>query len=403
MIRRRLLALLPLLAVAGAGAGPRAPRGDPILVGLDAEFGIPTSTSAQAVQQGIALAIDEINRRGGVLGGRPLSLVTTDNGAIAAKARDNLRTLAANPDIVAVFGGKYSPIYMECLPVAQELGIPLLDPWGSADPITDNDLRPSYVFRLSLKDSWAAPAFLRFAREHLGATRIGLLLANTAWGRSNRDAVLRSAPHSRMSVVGQQWFNWGERTLLPQYVRLREDGAQAIVVITNEVEGAMLAREVAALPKSDRLPMVSHWGVTGGRFSELAGQSLLDIDYTVIQTFRFVGNGSPAARRVLAGLRDKYGIATAEDVKSPVGVAQAYDLMHLLARAIAKAGSTDRGRIRSAMEQLGAYDGLVRRYERPFTASRHDALGPAQIFFARYLPGDRLVPVASAPARRPLD
>jgi len=395
MIRRQLV-LFPVLALASAAASAAAP----VLVGLDAEFGVQSSTSAQAIQQGIELAMDEINRKGGVLGGRPLALVKTDNGAIAAKARDNLRTLGATPDLVAVFGGKYSPIYVECLPVAQEIGLLLLDPWGSADPITDHDFHPSYVFRLSLKDSWAAPAFIRFAREHYGATRLGLLLPNTAWGRSNRDAILKHAAKTTVSLVGQEWFNWGERTLLPQYARLREAGAQAIVMITNEVEGAVLAKEVAALPKSERLPIVSHWGVTGGRFAELAGPALQEIDYTVIQTFRFLGNESPAARRLVAALRQKYGIATAADVKSPVGVAHAYDLMHLLARAIDKAGSTDRARVRSAMEQLGPYDGLIRHYARPFTPTRHDALTPEQIFFARYLPDDRLAPVAPQSSRR---
>ena len=56
------------------------------------------------------------------------------------------------PDLVAVFGGKYSPIYVECLPVAHELRMLLMDPWGSADQITDHGFRPSFSFRLSLKD-----------------------------------------------------------------------------------------------------------------------------------------------------------------------------------------------------------------------------------------------------------
>lgn len=379
------------LALALAAAAHAA---TPVLIGLDAEFGLKTSTSAQAVQQGIELAIDEINRSGGVLGGRPLQLVTTDNAAITAKARDNLRELAARPDLVAVFGGKYSPIYVECLPVAQELGVLLLDPWGSADPITDNDFRPNYAFRLSLKDSWAAPAFIRFARQQYGAWRLGVLLPNTAWGRSNRDALLKAASGGGAAIVGQEWFNWGERSLLPQYARLRSAGAQALVVVTNEVEGALLVREVAGLPKAERLPLVSHWGVTGGQFAALAGPALREVEYTVIQTFRFDGNDTPAARRVVAALRAKYGIATVADIRSPVGVAHAYDLMHLLARAIHKAGSTDRARIRSAMERLGPYDGLVRRYKEPFTPARHDALTPAEVFFARYLPDERLAPVA---------
>jgi len=48
--------------------------------------------------------------------------------------------------------------------------------------------------------------------------------------------------------------------------------------------------------------------------------------------------------------------------------------MHLLARAIDKAGSTDRVAIRDALEKLRPYEGLVRRYDKPFTPEGHDAL-----------------------------
>jgi branched-chain amino acid transport system substrate-binding protein len=95
----------------------------------------------------------------------------------------------------------------------------------------------------------------------------------------------------------------------------------------------------------------------------------------------------------LAALKARYGVRDAASIISPVGIAHAYDLTHLLARAIDKAGSTDRARIRDALEHLGPYDGLVRRYSRPFTATRHDALGPEQIFMARYSADDRLMPI----------
>ena len=71
---------------------------------------------------------------------------------------------------------------------------------------------------------------------------------------------------------------------------------------------------------------------------------------------------------------------------SPVGVAHAYDLTHLLARAINKAGSTDRRKIRDALEQLEPYDGLIQRYAKPFSPQRHDALSPERIFMAHYMP-----------------
>ncbi|MBD5804363.1 hypothetical protein AZOA_38060 [Azoarcus sp. Aa7] len=391
-----LLAALTLLAslVSAPAAGQ-----PPVLIGLDAEFGHKTSTSAQAIQQGIEIAIEEINAAGGVLGGRKLALVTRDNRALPAVGVDNLRELAAMPDLVGVFGGKFSPVLLEWLPVAHQLGVLMLDPWGSADPITENAYRPSYSFRLSLKDAWAAPAMLKFARKERGASRVGILLPNTGWGRSNRNALVTAATSAGVSIVGEHWYNWGDQSLMEQYRSLRAAGAQAIILVANEAEGALLVREVAAQPPSERLPIVSHWGVTGGAFAELAGPALDQVDFAVIQTFSFIGLDTPAAKRALAALKTRYGIAGAEQVRAPVGVAHAYDLTHLLARAIARAGSTDRAKVRDAMEKLPAYPGLVRHYERPFTPDRHDALSPEQVFMARYTAQDVLVPLAR-PARR---
>jgi branched-chain amino acid transport system substrate-binding protein len=234
---------------------------------------------------------------------------------------------------------------------------------------------------------------LRFARDQKKAQRIGVLLPNTGWGRSNSAALTKAAPPLGMQIVGERWYNWGDRTLMPQFQELRAAGAQAIVLVANEAEGAIFIKEMAALPEKQRLPIISHWGVTGGKFAEIAGAALDAVDFAVVQTYSFVGDNSPAARRVLAALKTRYGVESAERVISPVGVAHAYDLTHLVAKAIQKAGSIERTKVRAALEQLGPHDGLVRRYAKPFTPERHDALSPEQVFMARYTPDDQLIPI----------
>lgn len=233
---------------------------------------------------------------------------------------------------------------------------------------------------------------LAFAKDTYRADSVGVLLPNTAWGRSNQAALQQNALRQNVKLVGERWYNWGDTSLLRQYQDLRAAGAQVIVLIANEVEGAMLVRELAGLPAAQRLPIVSHWGITGGQFAHLAGDALTHVQLTVIQTFSFMNNDSPIARRVLAAARRLYGIENAAQMHSPVGVAQAYDLTHLIARAINKAGSTDRKKIRDAMEQLGPYQGLVQKYAVPFTPQRHEALSPANIIFTRYTDDDQLIP-----------
>jgi len=65
-----------------------------VYLGFDGEFGVEQSTSAQAIERGILIALDEINRAGGVLGGRPLQLVTKDNRSVTARGVKNLKEFA---------------------------------------------------------------------------------------------------------------------------------------------------------------------------------------------------------------------------------------------------------------------------------------------------------------------
>lgn len=184
-----------------------AQREEPVKIGLTAEYGLNNSRSAQAVEFGIRVALKEINDRGGVLGGRPIILETRDDRSVPARAVQNLKDLAALPNMVAVFGARFSPVILEMLPVAHEMGILLMDPWGSADEITENKYIPNLSFRLSLKDRYAMPFLLDEAAKR-GFSRVGLLVPNTGWGRSNfrsaEDYVNRQA---NIRISRTRWYN----------------------------------------------------------------------------------------------------------------------------------------------------------------------------------------------------
>lgn len=357
----------------------------PVLLAIDAEFGVKASTSAQAIQRGAEIAAAEINEAGGVLDGRPLKIITRNNNSMPARATENLKELSADPTLVAVMGGKHSPVVQHLLPLIHEIGIPYLVPWAAADDITSHAYRPDFVFRLSLKDSWALETMIRSAAAK-GYRRLGLLLPNSGWGRSSLKAaqqIIRSGTHKGLRLVSEQWYNFGDQDFIVAYDTLRRDKADALLLVANELEGAALVREIARHPRKDRIPVLSHWGVTGGQFFSLAREALAKVDFSVVQTYSFVDAQDARAHQVLAAAA-KYGITDRRALESPVGLAHAYDLTHLLAQAINRAGRLDRGAIRTALENLPPYQGLVKHYQPPFTAQRHDGLDAAQVFMARY-------------------
>ncbi|MEO5700340.1 MAG: ABC transporter substrate-binding protein [Casimicrobiaceae bacterium] len=386
----RLIARFVLVGLVVAAAATAATK-PPVLVGIDGEFGLENSTSAQAVELGVRIAIAEINTAGGVLGGRPLQVVTRDHRSIPARGIRNIAAFATTPDLVAVFGGRFSPVVIEELPALKAAKLPFLAVWSAADVIVDNGAEPNYAFRLSLRDSLAMPFMLERAGRR-GLNKVGVLYTNTAWGRSNQAAVDRFVARNDVpKVVATAWYNWQEKSLVDQYQKLIQAGAQAIVLVANDDEAAILVREVAALPAAERVPILSHWGVTGGRFVQAAGAALRAVDFSVIQTFSFLQARTQPLERFMAAARD-LGVTRLEAIESPVGVAHAYDMTHILARAIDLAGSTDRAAIRNALERVPVYDGLVRRYAPPFTPTRHEALGTAELLMARYRADGVLVP-----------
>jgi branched-chain amino acid transport system substrate-binding protein len=295
-----LCALLSVAAMAAGQAVLAATPGTPILIGLDAEFSWPDSTSAQSIEKGILLAIDEINAKGGVLGGRPLKLVTRDNGTVPARSIENMKEFAETPDLVAVFCGRFTPTVVEGIETVHRLKLVLLDPWAAGDIITDHGFRPSYTFRLSLRDDRAMRALIRHGQGR-GLRNFGLLALNTTWGRSSLKAAesfLESTGKGR--VVGVEWVNWQDESFVEKYTELKRRGADAILLVTNPREAWILLQEVSQLPKADRLPLLSHWGVSGGPLPARASVALQDLDFAMVQTYSFIGDQRPKTLAVLA-------------------------------------------------------------------------------------------------------
>ena len=85
-------------------------------------------------------------------------------------------------------------------------------------------------------------------------------------------------------------------------------------------------------------------------------------------------------------------IKSEADVTPAVGIANAYDAMHLSALAIAKAGSTEGPKVREGFYAIDTYDGLIKTYTKPFSPDKHDALGPEDYLFTQFIDG-KIIPI----------
>ena len=371
---------------------PALTQNPPVWIGFDDAYGVKTNTSAIVSEWGIKAAMEEINNNGGVLNGRPLKLMTTDNKGVSARGKDNFVQLAGTKDLVAVLSGKYSPISVEMLPEAHRLNVPLISVWGSADPITDHDHKPSYSFRVSLKDDWGVEAMMKRLSSKYMVRQACAILPNTAWGRSAEKVIQEKSAQNTTKFPVVRWYNWGDASLKEHYKACLDSRTQGLLFVGNEKEGAILVKEIAAQTPPMRLPVVAHWGAVGGTLHELVKEELSMVRIDFIQTFTFINNKRPRAVFLAEWILKNNGLKSTLEIPSPVGAAHAYDTVHLLAKAIEIAQTTSPQKVRDALEKLPAFNGAVKHYAKPFTSQRHDALDKSQVLFVKLTPSGQLIP-----------
>ena len=388
---KRVLCALPVLAavIAALVALPSSAQQPPVKLGLAAAVSGGSAASGEAIRRGLVIAIDEVNARGGILGGRKLELVVRDDEGNPQKGVTIARELVEREKVAAVFGGLHTTVALAQVPVWHELKTPYVGAWAAGTNITRNGQSPNFVFRVSANDDEVDKYLVRYATEKLRTAKPGLLLENTAWGQSNETGLTKWFGDRSIKAVGVEKFNWNDPDMSPQLLRLKNAGADHVVLVANAPEGAQVVKSRAKIGWT--VPIVSHWGISGGRFAELTGE--LSDGVVFVQTYSFFGKQNARGDGVLKALRDKFNVKSAEEVTAPVGTANAYDALHLVALAIEQAKSAEGARVRDALEDLKTeYTGLIKTYRRPFTADQHDALTEKDYIMVVWR-GGKIVPV----------
>jgi branched-chain amino acid transport system substrate-binding protein len=364
---------------------------EPLKIGHVAALSGASAQSGEAITRGLAIAIDEINAKGGVLGGRMLELVQRDDESSPPKGVVAARELIFKEKVAAIFGGIDTPVSLAMVPLLNKEKMLLMGVWAAGTGITRNGAHPNYIFRVSAVDALVDIKLLNYAHDRFGAKKAGLMLINNPWGESNEKGLIAAAKDNpAIQIAGVEKFENSDVDMVPQLTRLKQAGADCIILVVNTPPGAQVMKSRERM--GFMVPVVSHWGISGGRFPELAGPTAGDAHF--VQTYSFYGKNGPVGERVLAALMKKYPqIKGPQDIFAPVGTADSYDAMHILANAIEQAGSADADAVRTALENPKApYQGLIKTYDRAFTPDNHDALGPNDYIMVHY-EGDNVVPV----------
>lgn len=332
---------VPLPAAAQApSAAPSS--GGPIRVGeINSYTGLPAFTLPY--RQGWQLAVEEVNAGGGLLGGRPLEVISRDD---AGKPDDAVRAageLLANEQVDLLAGTYFSHVGLAVADFAARNRVPFV----AAEPLTDAitwQKGNRYTFRLR-PSTYMQAAMLAEEAAKLPARRWATVAPNYEYGQS---AVkwfreLLTARRPDVEFVAEQWPAQGKLEAGPTVQALAAAAPDAIFNVTFGADLAKFVRE----------------GGQRGLFRDRAVVSLLTGEPEYLEPLRdeapegWIVTGypheqidTPEHRAFAEAYRKRFGELPKQG--SVVG----YTTFKAIAAAIAKAGSTDREAVVAALEGL---------------------------------------------------
>lgn len=344
-----------------------AQAAEPIKVGLSGPFTGGSSPMGVSMRDAMRLAVDEINRAGGVLG-RPMQLVERDDEAKNERGAQVAQDLIHREKVVASVGIINTGVILASARFYQDAKIPVITPGPTGTAVTQLFQPPeypdNYVFRVSLQDSIQADMIADEAVTKRKYKKVAILADSTNYGQLGREDMVKSLDARGVKPVAVEKFNVRDVDMTPQLLRAKSAGAEAILTYAVGPELAQIANGMAKL--GWKVPIIGSHTLSMPNFIETAGANAEGAIFP--QTF--LPGQTAKGDAFLANYKKTYKL---ERIAGLGWAAPGYDTVYLLAAAIKQAGSTDGPKIREALENLkDPVEGALMRYTQPFTKERHD-------------------------------
>jgi tripartite ATP-independent transporter DctP family solute receptor len=359
-----------------------------VAIGVDADLSKGAKGSGLAIKRGVELAVDEINKKGGLLG-KQVTVVAKDHQGISTQAKENIKEFIDDKNIIAVIGGKHSAIISSYTKDIQDNKLIFFSPWAAATSVTQNGYKDNYIFRVSLNDKYAT-SFL--AQEALKkSSNPAIVVENSIWGKEalkNINLYFNSKGLQKQDGI---IINRGEKQFEKVFNVLRSKNYDSIIMVLNSQEAERMVTYMGSM--NIKIPIVSHWGIVGDSFFKANKHYLGKIDLRFIQTFSLFNNKKKEAQNLAKNYLSAYHKPSNEKINAITGVAQAYDSVMLLAQAIQRCKSFDSAKIKNSLENLDNYNGVIKRYKKPFNKEDHDALNIEDFFMAKFDKDGNIMPI----------
>jgi branched-chain amino acid transport system substrate-binding protein len=355
-----IVAFVALALLVGAGVQ----AAEPIRVGAILAVTGPASFLGGPESKTLTMLAEEVNAKGGI-DGHKVELYIMDSGANPEKAVSFAKQLIEEKKVLAILGPSTSGETMKIKGIAEE-GKTILLSCAAAEVIVNPVAK--WVFKTPQKDSDAVQAIFN-QMKRMKISRIGVLSGNTGFGKAGKGQIEKLAPENGITIVASEVYDKSATDLTAEVTKLKAANVQALVnwsIVPAQSIVIKNARQIGFVG-----PIFQSHGFGNIKYVEAAGPAAEGVIFPAGRLL--VADQLPDSnpqKAVLLKYKHDYEKKYKEEASTFGG--HAYDAFMILATAIEKSGSTDKEKVRDAIENMRGFVGTGGIFD--FSAQDHNGL-----------------------------
>ena len=350
----RLGALALGLIFIASAAPPRSAgaAAEPYVIGATVSESGPGSSLGRPEADSMQLAVDEINKAGGVQG-HPLQITILDDGSDATTAVNNFRKLIDQHPI-AILGSSLTQTSLAMVPLAMQAQIPMISYASSAQVIQPvGDRR--WIFKMPITDFHTAQAMQIYMKKK-GWTKVAVIYRNDDYGKTGLSHFRDAGKSFGFEVVDAEPIDARASDATTQLTHIKAANPQAVVVWTTLPSANVIIKGYREL--SMPYPILYSDGAATGVFLQQAGATLNGayIASTKINVVDTMSDNDPQKKLLqhyIASFVQNYP----KDAPVSIFGGFGYDGVYVLAEALKNAKTSDPEKLRTALEHV-TYTGV---------------------------------------------
>lgn len=347
----RLFSILLLAGLSFSACGEAEVDDSIIKIGHFASLQGDIATFGQQTDNGIKLAVEEINASGGVLG-KQIKLITEDSRSTTQDAGSAAEKLISKDRVLVLLGEVASSLSLVAAPIAEREQVPMVTPASTNPEVTvaKNGTVRKFVFRVCFIDPFQGKVMAMFAYNNLGARKVAILSDNANDYSVGLSKNFRVAFESMGGeIVVETAYEAKQVDFKSQLTEIREANVDAIYVPGYYTEVSLIAEQARDLGVEQPLMGGDGWDspeLVKGKFAESLEGCFFSNHYSVEDT-----------TAVVKAFTDKYTEVYGE--LPGAMAALGYDAMYIVKDAIERAGVADPLKVRDALESTSGFSGIT--------------------------------------------